>query len=349
MRSASQSLSCPLSVSVPGSVSIRPHPFSPLLSYYFPFPPPRVNSRWTAVVFAIRASPFSLSLSRSLALYRSLSLYRSRSLYRSLSLSLCLSLSLYRSVYRSLSFYRSLGRSLSFFNSISAYDDAKATRVIIGLVAISRALSLVNEHNSLPMQFPETRTNERREAKTGSKPSSILSDMCDSPLFVKIASTSRTAIFFREIWRWLKYLVKINLDEFDISFRTFVKMFIFHSERFSTYDLHYENRVVIFKIGKQTRSGVRVKSEASVRQMQSWRSVCVCVNGRHWEEVAAAVVAMPAHKMLACSSPLILSSAELFSSRREREKIFGKCWRGRGWRANEVCLLTNVRIVVCAL
>lgn len=214
MRSASQSLSCPLSVSVPGSVSIRPHPFSPLLSYYFPFPPPRVNSSWTAVVFAIRASPFSLSfslsLSLSLALYRS----RSRSLSIALALSLCLSLAL------SLSLARSLRRSLSFFNSISAYDDAKATRVIIGLVAISRALSLVNEHNSLPMQFPETRTNERREAKTGSKPSSILSDMCDSPLFVKIASISRTAIFFREIWRWLKYLVKINLDEFDISFRT---------------------------------------------------------------------------------------------------------------------------------
>lgn len=49
----------------------------------------------------------------------------------------------------------------------------------------------------------------------------------------------------------------------------YVKIFIFHFERFSTYDLHYENRVVIFKIGKQTRSGVRVKSEASVRQMQS--------------------------------------------------------------------------------
>ena len=203
MRSASQSLSCPLSVSVPGSVSIRPHPFSPLLSYYFPFPPPRVNSSWTAVVFAIRASPFSLSLSLSIALARSLSI----------ALALALFLSLALSLYRSRSFYRSLGRSLSFFNSISAYDDAKATRVIIGLVAISRALSLVNEHNSLPMQFPETRTNERREAKTGSKPSSILSDMCDSPLFAKIASTSRTAIFFREIWRWLKYLVKINLDE----------------------------------------------------------------------------------------------------------------------------------------
>lgn len=216
MRSASQSLSCPLSVSVPGSVSIRPHPFSPLLSYYFPFPPPRVNSSWTAVVFAIRASPFSLSFSLSLSL--SLALYRSRS--RSLSIARSLRRSLALSLYRSRSFYRSLGRSLSFFNSISAYDDAKATRVIIGLVAISRALSLVNEHNSLPMQFPETRTNERREAKTGSKPSSILSDMCDSPLFVKIASISRTAIFFREIWRWLKYLVKINLDEFDISFRT---------------------------------------------------------------------------------------------------------------------------------
>lgn len=81
-------------------------------------------------------------------------------------------------------------------------------------VAISRVLSFVNEHNSLPMQFPETGTNERREVKTGSKSSFIFSDMCDSQ------KLSLPRDLFREISPRKSVALKgypakamINLDE----------------------------------------------------------------------------------------------------------------------------------------
>lgn len=112
--------------------------------------------------------------------------------------------------------------SLLFFSlSVSPRFRCTSTRrqrgTHIGLGGdLSRSFSLVNEHNSLPMQFPETGTNERREAKTGSKSSSIFSDMCDSQKL----PLPRDGHLFREISPRksvaLKgYLAKamINLDE----------------------------------------------------------------------------------------------------------------------------------------
>lgn len=94
------------------------------------------------------------------------------------------------------------------------YVDAKAEGHTSASVAISRVLSLVNEHNSLPMQFPETGTNERREVKTGSKSSFIFSDMCDSQ------KLSLPRDLFREISPRKSVALKgypakamINLDE----------------------------------------------------------------------------------------------------------------------------------------